>query len=42
MDYFPIESDKKTYIFAYTISKTIVLLETTIKAKNDPENAFFN
>jgi hypothetical protein len=40
MNYFPIESDKKTYVFAYTTSKTIILLETIIETKDNPENAF--
>jgi hypothetical protein len=42
MDYFPTELDKKIYIFACITSKAIILLETTIKAKDNPENAFFN
>jgi hypothetical protein len=42
MDYFCTESNKKIYVFACTISKTIILLETIIKTKNDPENMFFN
>jgi hypothetical protein len=41
-DYFPTESNKKTYVFACTTSKTIILLETIIKAKDNPENAFPN
>jgi hypothetical protein len=36
MDHFPTESDKKTYVFAYTTNKTI------IEAKDDPENEFLN
>jgi hypothetical protein len=42
MDYFPTESNKKTYVFACITSKTIILLETTIETKDDPENAFPN
>jgi hypothetical protein len=42
MDHFPIESDKKTYVFACTTSKTIILLETIIKTKDNPKNTFFN
>jgi hypothetical protein len=42
MDYFPTESNKKTYVFVYTTSKTIMLLETTIETKNDPKDAFPN
>jgi hypothetical protein len=41
-DYFPTESDKKTYVFACTTSKTIILLETTIKTEDNPENMFSN
>jgi hypothetical protein len=41
-DHFPTESDKKTHVFACTTSKTTILLETTIKAEDDPENAFPN
>jgi hypothetical protein len=41
-DHFPTESDKKTYVFACTTSKTATLLETTIETKDDPENAFSN
>jgi hypothetical protein len=42
MDYFLIESNKKTYVFACITSKTIILLETIIKAKDNPENVFLN
>jgi hypothetical protein len=42
MDYFPIESNKKIYVFVYTTSKTIILLETIIETKDDPEDVFFN
>jgi hypothetical protein len=42
MDYFFIESNKKTYVFAYTTNKVIILLETIIETKNDPKNAFPN
>jgi hypothetical protein len=41
-DYFPTELDKKIYVFAYTTSKIIILLETIIKAKDNPENVFPN
>jgi hypothetical protein len=41
-DCFPIESNKKTYIFAYTTSKTIILLETIIEAEDNPKNMFLN
>jgi hypothetical protein len=41
-DYFLTESDKKTYIFACTTSKAIILLETIIKAEDNPEDAFLN
>jgi hypothetical protein len=42
MDYFPTESDKKTYVFACTTSKTIILLETIIKTKDNLEDIFLN
>jgi hypothetical protein len=42
MDYFPTELDKKIYVFAYITSKAIILLETIIETKDDPENIFFN
>jgi hypothetical protein len=42
MDYFPTESNKKTHVFVYITGKTIILLETTIKTKDDPENTFLN
>jgi hypothetical protein len=42
MDHFPTKSNKKTYVFACIINKTIILLETIIKTKDDPENAFPN
>jgi hypothetical protein len=42
IDYFPIESDKKIYIFVCITSKTIILLETILKTKDDPENTFPN
>jgi hypothetical protein len=41
-DHFPTESDKKAYVFACTTSKTIILLEIIIKAKDNPENIFPN
>jgi hypothetical protein len=42
IDYFPTESNKKTYVFACIISKAIILLETIIETENDPENVFPN
>jgi hypothetical protein len=42
MDHFITESDKKKYVFACITNKTITLLETILKTKDDPENAFFN
>jgi hypothetical protein len=42
MDYFLTESNKKTHFFACTTSKTIILLEIIIEAKDNPENAFLN
>jgi hypothetical protein len=42
MDHFPTESNKKTYVFACITSKNIILLETIIKAKNNPKNIFLN
>jgi hypothetical protein len=42
IDYFPTKSNKKTYIFTCITSKTIILLETIIETKNDPENIFLN
>jgi hypothetical protein len=41
-NYFPTESDKKTYIFVCTTSNTIMLLETIIEAENNPKNVFPN
>jgi hypothetical protein len=42
MNYFPTELDKKTYVFACIISKVIILLETIIKAEDNPEDMFPN
>jgi hypothetical protein len=42
MDYFLTESNKKTYVFICTTNKTIILLETIIEAKNNPEDTFPN
>jgi hypothetical protein len=42
MDYFPTESNKKTYVFVYITSKTIILLEIIIEVKDGPKNAFLN
>jgi hypothetical protein len=42
VDYFPTESSKKIYVFACITSKTIILLETTIKTKDNPEDIFSN
>jgi hypothetical protein len=39
-DHFPTESDRKTYVFACTTSKTTILLEIIIKAEDNPENIF--
>jgi hypothetical protein len=34
MDHFPTELNKKTYVFACTTSKTIILLEIIIETKD--------